>query len=185
MLQSDGIKTKRTFFCTPIGFAIPIVFIGFALWWAWFVLRPDTNFVPAEIKGTSISTKKAMLIGGVVYCVVWAVPFFLAYMRRVELHSDRIVCKGWLPCHTYELEYHKCNVGMDYSWANGRKVWWIYLCYGPPPRYSSKSLDRISTEKYRPGFIKMHYREDFYNALLEVLPERQRRGLTSAQKFMK
>lgn len=173
MLQSGGIKMKKRFFCTPISFGIPIVFLVGSLCWVYLLLMiSDDDLLPIGI---------SMIAIGLIMVVIT----LSLSVRRVELHPDRIVCKGWLPRHTYELEYLKCNVGMDYSWANGRKVWWIYLCYGPPPRYSSKSLDRISTEKYRPGFIKMHYREDFYNALLEVLPERQRRGLTSAQKFMK
>ena len=73
---------------------------------------------------------------------------------------------------------------MDYSWRSGGKVWWIYICYGSPPRFkSANSPNRINAEKFKPGFIKMHYNDKVYNALLEVLPKQQRSALISAKKW--
>lgn len=107
-----------------------------------------------------------------------------AVVRRVEIYSNKIVCKGIFPIQTYEIEYEKCNIGMDYSWKSGGKFWWIYICYGPPPRFkSANSPNRMNAVKFKPGFIKMHYNDKVYNALLEVLPKQQRSALISAKKW--
>ena len=73
---------------------------------------------------------------------------------------------------------------MDYSWRSGGKIWWIYICYGPPPRFkSANSSNRMNSVKFKPGFIKMHYNDKVYNALLEVLPKQQRSALIYAKKW--
>ena len=41
----------------------------------------------------------------------------------------------------------------------------------------------MNAEKFKPGFIKMHYNDKVYDALLEVLPKQQRSALISAKKW--
>jgi len=81
------------------------------------------------------------------------------------------------------LEYDKCTVGFDYHVQNGKKRWWIYLCYGNKPPYKGKSQsNRINSLRCRQGFVRILYREDVYNALLEVLPKRQYTALKSSHR---
>lgn len=164
----------KKFYCTPGGIILPIMFFAMALVWIALVTYwddwndKDMNVVTIFILSLSL----CMAIVLLPYC-----------MRRVEIYKDKIVCKSILPSQTYEIEYEKCNLGIDYSWARNGNVWWLYICYGQPPRFKSTSLDRIAAMKYRPGFIKMHYSEELYNALLEVLPKQKRYSLMSAKKW--
>lgn len=117
-------------------------------------------------------------------CLIFISFTFPNSIRRVEIYRNKIVYKALLPCQTYEIEYEKCNIGMDYSWKSGGKIWWIYICYGPPPRFkSANSPNRMNSVKFKPGFIKMHYNDNVYNALIEVLPKQQRSALISAKKW--
>ena len=88
-----------------------------------------------------------------------------------------------VPILASPFKYEKCNLGINYSWTRNGNVWWLYICYGQPPKFKSTSLDRIAALKFRPGFIKMHYSEELYNALLEVLPKQKRYSLMSAKKW--
>ena len=111
------------------------------------------------------------------YCLLPAI-------RRVEIYDDHIVCKGLFPSSKIFLDYDRCNVGMDWHAQNGNKIWWIYLCYGYAPTYKGKSpANRINAAKFRPGFIKIMYSEAVYQALIEVLPKKQKNMLMSARRF--
>lgn len=162
----------KKFFCTPIGIVLPIVFIIGILIWSFLMAQiPEGTFILFAIINIFLDLIILIYITNTVF-------------RRVELYSNRIVCKGLLPSQTYEIEYEKCNIGMDYSWRSGGKIWWIYICYGPAPRFkSASSLNRMNSVKFKPGFIKMHYNDKVYNALLEVLPKQQRSALIYAKKW--
>ena len=162
----------KKFYCTPIGRVIPIIFIICILIWIYLMmhLRQEVFILFAIIN--------------ILLDLIMIVYTAKTVVRRVELYSDKIVCKGLLPSQTYEIEFEKCNIGMDYSWRSGGEIWWIYICYGPPPRFKSvNSPNRMNAEKFKPGFIKMHYNDKVYDALLEVLPKQQRSALISAKKW--
>ena len=162
----------KKFRCMPVAIGIPTIFLLNILCWIILAIW---------------EREKGMLLLATFFIVI-ELALSMYYMnlaiRRVELYSNRIVCKGLLPSQTYEIEYEKCNIGMDYSWRSGGKIWWIYICYGPAPRFkSASSLNRMNSVKFKPGFIKMHYNDKVYNALLEVLPKQQRSALIYAKKW--
>lgn len=101
----------------------------------------------------------------------------------IHIFSGQLVCK--IPFHKdIIIEYEKCNVGMDYHIQNGKKIWWIYFCYGQRPSYNSLHHgQRINSIKCQDGFVRMMYREDIYTLLLDVLPKNKRIALVSARKF--
>lgn len=104
-------------------------------------------------------------------------------MRKVRFEPDRVVCFAPL-CRDIIIEFERCNLGFDYHVQHGRKVWWIYLCYGPKPAYKpTHPGNRINALKCREGFVRILYRDDVYAALLAVLPKRQAEALRSARKF--
>lgn len=156
----------------PTAIGIPVVCIFLVLYWILLVLY---------IKQDNLHILTFFYIS---LCIMIAGFAFPNAIRRIVIYKDKIVCKGLLPNQTYEIEYEKCNIGMDYSWRSGGKIWWIYICYGPPPRFkAANSPNRMNAVKFKPGFIKMHYNDKVYNALLEVLPKQQRSALISAKKW--
>ena len=158
--------------CMPVAIGIPMIFLLHIFVWIAITLwikQRDMTVVAIFFSILELSVSLCMLPNAV---------------RRVELYSNKVVCKGILPSQTYEIDYEKCNIGMDYSFGRGRKIWWIYICYGPPPRFkSANSPNRMNAVKFKPGFIKMHYNDKVYNALLEVLPKQQRSALINAKKW--
>lgn len=159
--------------CMPIAIGIPIVMLlVIPFWIIMMILEQKWDF-------------HIVALFNIVLDIVIAILTAIPAARRVEIYQDKIVCKGLFPAQSYELYYEKCNIGMDYSWQNGSKLWWIYICYGNPPRFKTYSPNRMNAVKFRPGYIKMHYNDDIYNALLSVLPKKQYEGLVSAKKWMK
>lgn len=118
------------------------------------------------------------IIGGI-YMAVYSAPYALC---SFEIYDCHILCK--IPFHrNYKIVYEKCSIGMDYHIQSGRKVWWIYLCYGNKPPYKPKNpANRINAIKCEPGFIRIMYREDVYKALLDILPKQQKTALISAHR---
>lgn len=170
-------KQKTSYFCVPIAMALPIVFLiltGLMLYMAWWVTD-----VPGDGKTTSI----------LFLCMVPVTLSYAAFTMntaiwRVELRENDIVCRGWLPKQTFSLAYETCTIGMDWHSQNGGKVWWIYLCKGQKPVYRSKNpANRINALKCGNGFIRIMYSDEVYEALLAVLPRKQRAALESARKF--
>ena len=79
------------------------------------------------------------------------------------------------------LYYDRCIVGMDYATTTGTTRWWIYLSYGPLPKYKGKSpANRINSLRTKPGFVRIQFYEEVYEALLQVLPKHQKVCLQSA-----
>ena len=103
-------------------------------------------------------------------------------MCCVEFCNNHAIC--YIPFgRQIQLEYSECNIGMDYHTQNGTKIWWIYLCYGSKPRYQTKGpTKRMNTLKCKPGFIRIMYREEVYDALISVLPKKQRIALETSRR---
>ena len=79
------------------------------------------------------------------------------------------------------LYYDRCIVGMDYATTTGTTRWWIYLSYEPLPKYKGKSpANRINSLRTKPGFVRIQFYEEMYEALLQVLPKHQKVCLQSA-----
>lgn len=110
------------------------------------------------------------------------------YIRQslcyVKLHENHLVCT--IPFKKdIILIYSQCTVGMDYSVVRGRRIWWIYLCYGSELKYKFKNpRNRINALKCKDGFVRILYREDVYEELLRVLPKKQAVALTTAQRCL-
>ena len=101
-------------------------------------------------------------------------------MQKVQIYSGHIVCRTPF-CPTIVMEYEKCTVGMDYHWQRGCKVWWIYLCYGPSPKFDSKKpYNRMNSLKCKPGFIRIMYSDEVCQALIAVLPKKKQTALITA-----
>ena len=89
-----------------------------------------------------------------------------------------------LPFKKLTMDYAKCSVGMDYSLLRGRKIWWIYLCYGKAPVFDPKKpRKRINSLRCKEGFIRIMLSDHVYHALLAVLPKKQKTLLISARRF--
>lgn len=170
-------QNKATFFCVPIALGLPLIscavtsiHVYIALW----IVHIDPDAVDVSVL-FSVSSLFLMLLTGFTFSTaIW----------RVRLQDDAVVCKGWLPRHTFSLEYEKCTVGMDWHLQNGNKIWWIYLCYGYKPSYKSKNpAKRINALKCKPGFIRIMYRDEVYQALMSVLPKKQAGELEASLKF--
>ena len=102
----------------------------------------------------------------------------------IELKEQHLECKVLFQKKII-MKYDSCAVGMDYSVIRGRKLWWIYLCYGQLPKYPlNNPQNRINALKCKQGFVRIVYREDVYNALVDTLPKKQRNALISSQRFV-
>ena len=116
------------------------------------------------------------------YAILFPLFFFPSTLCLVEIKSDRIICH--IPFHkNVEIEYEKCYIGFDYHNQNGGKIWWIYFSYGKMPPYKNPQLgNRINSIKCQPGFVRIMYRDEVYNALLETLPPKQKTALEAARR---
>lgn len=118
--------------------------------------------------------------------IVFAIVLFVCTipysMCKIIINPDHILCK--MPLHkNIVLLYEHCYIGMDYHVQNGGKIWWIYFCYGKMPPYKNPHLgNRINSIKCQPGFIRIMYRDEVYDTLLETLPKKQKTALISARR---
>lgn len=164
----------KTFRCVPIAIGLPAVFIAY-----FFICL-----------GITYSCLMDNDIGGVIlfaFFALLALSFmmytFIPGIQRVQISPEKIICKGILQRQTFEIEYAKCNVGMDYHLQNGNQIWWIYLCYGNPPQYKGNNpSNRINTIKIRPGFVKIMYSDEVCDTLITVLPKKQKTSLITARR---
>jgi len=158
--------------CIPIATGLPIAFsVGFIAWFAIFVDCLSSNDIP----GILISA--LFCIGSIGFAIYTVFPA----IRRVEFHSDQIVCFGLLPKDKFTIYYRSCHIGMDYHMQNGNKIWWIYIYEGLPPRFKgSNPANRLNAIKIKPGFVKVIYSDEVYEALMAVLPKKQCTALMTA-----
>ena len=94
---------------------------------------------------------------------------------------DYIVCKSLSPKSKFSMHYDECSVGMDFHTQSGVKVWWIYLCKGSLKAY--KKGKQINSVKIQPGFVRIMYSDEIYQALLEVLPKKHQTALITAHRY--
>ena len=169
------LQGKKTFFCVPIGLSLPIVFllltvvsIVMTLW----VIRIGQNDV------APIFVFCALLAFSISACT------FVRTSQRVEIQSEAIVCKGLFPRSAFSIEYDKCTIGMDWHKQNGNLIWWICLCNGHMTVYRNNNPhNRINALRCRPGFIRIMYRDEVYEALISVLPKKQKVALETSRRF--
>ena len=104
-------------------------------------------------------------------------------MCCVELSDSYATC--FVPFgKRIQILYAESHIGIDYHIQNGNKIWWIYLCYGnQTPCKSKNTVHRMNTLKCQPGFIRIMYRDEVYEALISMLPEKQKAALETARRF--
>ena len=166
------------FRCIPISVGIPIAFFSLSIiqigltWYYWINMH--------DIKDIYVGAVIFLL--GSFLAIITSFPTF----RRVELLQDKVICKGLFPHDTFEIEYERCNVGIDHHCQYGRKIWWICLYYGPHPKFKMPNkANRINTLKIEPGFIKIMYSDEVYYALLSKLPKKQKIALETSRRYAK
>ena len=155
---------------------------------------PGSWFIPAYFSFGELfvafmlylSIDRGLLLESIFFFVVFVcIAAFIIWgwrstMCKVKIQPACIICKT-LFCADIVMEYEKCTVGIDYHWQWGRKVWWIYLCYGPGPKFDPKKpYNRMNSLKCKPGFIRIMYDDEVYQALIEVLPKKQQTALVTA-----
>ena len=171
----------KKFRCMPIGVVLPIFFLTTTFLWILIgVFCGDEGTVdgrPVEYEGYIMCGTFAVL------SLAFAIFTVQNTWWRIEIHQNIVVCKGLRPKDTFEMEYASSNIGFDYHAQNGNRIWWIYICSGPLYQYKSKNKkEQINAIKIKPGFIKIMYSDEVYNALLEVLPKKQSIRLETARR---
>ena len=166
---------KKKFRCVPVSLGLPIAFasasfIQLGLTWVYWTNMHDIKDVYMGI----IIFSFGFILAGIT---------LIPALKRVEILSDRVICKGLFPRETFEIEYGRCTIGMDSHRQYGRRIWWIYLCYGQPPQYKlSNTSNRMNAVKIQPGFIKIIYSDEVYDTLISILPKKQRTALMTARQ---
>lgn len=111
---------------------------------------------------------------------MFGVFWFISMDEHVYLYPDHLVCTRPFR-KSVVLYYDRCMVGMDYATTTGSTNWWIYLSYGPLPKYKGNSpANRINSLRTNQEFVRIMYYEEVYEALLQVLPKHQKVCLQSA-----
>ena len=158
----------KKLYCTPIGRTIPLIFLCFTLFFAFFGawellsgFEYDLSETIGWIVTISITFLAALSSARIMCCYIL-------------LYPDHVVCRR-LFSRKIIMEYNKCYVGVDYGNHRNGQTWWIYLSYEPYPPFKKSAVhNRINAQHCRQGFIRMMYSKDAYKALMEVLPKKQR-----------
>lgn len=163
----------KKFRCVPIAIGLPVIFL--CLLALCLAIAADCYF-EEDAGGMIVFLVFSLTALGL------AAYTFVPGIQRVEIHPDFILCKGF-PGQAFRMRYEDCSVGMDYHEQNNNKIWWIYLCRGPLPRYRKDNpANRINAVKIQPGFIRIMYSEEVFDALAVVLPRKQKTGLITARR---
>ena len=111
-----------------------------------------------------------------------AVFFSQQALCSIVLYEDRLLCK--IPfSRNVEIIYEECYIGFDYHIQHGQRFWWVYFCYGKMPPYKNPQLgNRINSIKCQPGFVRVMYSDELYDALIKVLPKKQKVALVCARR---
>lgn len=180
----SGVSTLKKYYCFPMGigviifFSIGAVFIAYCTYFGFLPSKSSFTAFTTEDVFVFIDLNLGILMGlfGVVF--VWS-----NCARYVLVEPSRLICK----CPFRKdivMEYERCIVGMDYSEGISMTVWWIYLTYEPLPKYNPKiPANRINALKYKDGFVRIAYSDEVYEALLAVLPKKQKNALVSAYRM--
>ena len=163
----------KRFRCIPVAIVLPIFFFAGAVihaaWLAW-VISDDMDIVGIAYTGFVC-----------IMCTAFTLALLSPTGYSVTIHPDHIVCKNLMPKSKFSMHYDECSVGMDFHTQYGRKVWWIYLCEGT--LYAHKNGKQINSVKIKPGFIRIMYSDEIYQALLEVLPQKHQTALITAHRY--
>lgn len=160
--------------CIPISISLPIIFAIYLLICSFIAY---SSICDGDIGNAILFFVLAFT------SLILALVTFVPSINRVEIGQNAITCLGFFSHNTFSLEYQKCNIGMDYHLQNGNKVWWIYLCYGYPTKYIGRNQSHhMNTVKIQPGFVKIMYSDEVYDALVAALPKKQKTSLTSARR---
>lgn len=158
----------KKYYSTPIGIAVPIVFLGYAIFFSVLFFH---ELGKGHVEKTSDLLFWVFTIMG---CILVSIILTRILCRYVLLYPDHIVCRG-LFSQKIVMDYSKCYVGVDYGNHQNGKTWWIYLSYEPyPPFKKGAYYNRINAQYCKQGFIRTMYRDEVYQALMEVLPKKQR-----------
>ena len=169
----DSMK-KQQFQCVPGAVVIPaFFFLGAIVYFVFFVQA----IIEKDLEGVA-ATSLFICIG-----LIGVFATSPQCFKRVEILSKGICCKGVLPQSTFMIDWGTCNIGMDYHYQSGRRVWWIYVCTGSLSNFMpANKRHKINSAKITPGFIRIVYSDKVYTALLEVLPKKQQTALISARR---
>jgi len=170
----DKFQRKNTFRCVPIAVGLPIIFFILTLpqiYWMIFGITQERNDISVFFGCMTVLS------------LLFAVFTLPKAAQRIIILPTIVICRGILPQSAFYMNYDQCCVGMDYHIQNGNKVWWIYLCIGPTPKYKGKNpVNRINTVKIRPGFVRIMYSDAVYDALITVLPKKQKTALETSRR---
>ena len=171
----------KKFRCVPLFMGIPVIFGIGAIFWVPLLFHLDV-FVNSKGEPNPVGGL-ALCVFFILFSLTFAIASLGFAVKRVEIHSDRVVCKGLLPKDTFKLPYDTCNVGMDYHVQNGGKIWWIYFYSGPHPKYKANNpANRINSVKIQPGFVRIMYSEELYQTLMDTMPPKQCTALKSMRR---
>lgn len=170
-----GKQKAKTFLCVPISLGLPCIFL----------VASALHFIMALWLLQKVEIAVTLLLCTFSFFSLFMVIFTgMKSVWRVNILQKCIICKGLLPHNTFSLEYEKCTIGMDWHSQNGNRIWWIYLCYGRKPVYKSNNPNkRMNTLKCQPGFIRIMYSDAVYEALMDVLPKKQKIGLETSRRY--
>ena len=174
----------KRFRCIPVAIVLPIFFTAGAMLFVallvWAIFDKDARTIIPEDMELFIGFCGFMII----MCMVYTVALLPASNYSVTIHPDYIVCKSLSPKSKFSIQYDECSIGgigMDFHTQSGIKVWWIYLCKGSLKAY--KKGKQINSVKIQPGFVRIMYSDEVYQALLEVLPKKHQNALISAHRY--
>jgi hypothetical protein len=163
----------KRFRCIPVAIMLPIFFFAgatiHAALLAW-VISDDMDIVGIAYTGFMF-----------IMCTVFTLALLSPTGYSVTIHPNHIVCKSLTPKSKFSMQYDDCSIGMDFHTQSGIKVWWIYLCKGS--LHAHKKGKQINSVKIQPGFIRIMYSDEVYQALIEVLPKKQQTALATARRY--
>lgn len=166
----------KRFRCIPVAIVLPIFFFIGAIFHVALLVWVVTDDM--DIVGIAYTGFVSIM------CTVYTLALLSPTGYSVTIHPDYAVCKSLTPKSKFCIHYNECSIGgigMDFHTQSGIKVWWIYLCKGSLKAY--KKGKQINSVKIQPGFVRIMYSDEVYQALLEVLPKKHQTALITAHRY--
>ena len=119
----------------------------------------------------------------IISCVWYVIYFSRQSIAYIRFYSDHLEC--YVPFQSIiKLEYNMCIVGMSFSSSTSKKVFWIYFQDQNEQKtcLSQHPPKKINEERCRNGFVRIMYREDLYNTIIDLLPKRHRVALETSKR---
>lgn len=120
----------------------------------------------------------------IISCVWYVIYFSRQSIAYIRFYSDHLEC--YVPFQSrIKLEYNMCIVGMGFSFSTSKKVFWIYFRDQSEQKtyLSQHPPKKINEERCRTGFVRIMYREDLYNTIIDLLPKKHRVALETSKKY--